>query len=92
MVVSICRPLGAYRTRRAVATVRFGELLHDFTASRPRAKKLAVRPPTAVDGQPALVAPPDLVMRIEAAVLSAVARDPVVAKALRYRFWRRIAG
>lgn len=88
VVVGIRLPVGAYRTPRAVVTVRLGALLIDFTAARLRTKALVVRPPVAVDGQPAVVAAPEVVKEIEAAVLKAVARDPVVAKALRYRFWR----
>ena len=90
-VVGIRLPVGAYRTPRAVVTVRLGKLLIDFTVARLQSKKLVVRPPIAVDGKPALAAPAGVQAGIEAAVLSAVARDPKATAALRYRFWRPAA-
>jgi hypothetical protein len=63
------------RTRVVLANVVVGPVVLVLSVARLR-RQMAVRPPVAADGAPAIGASPELWARIEAAVLAAVEADP----------------
>src|SRR5688572_12242977 len=76
VAVTTVRPLlGDRRTRVALAHVALGPVVLVVAVARLR-REVVVRLPMAEDGSPALDISPELLARIEAAALAAVAADP----------------
>ena len=75
--ISVHVPLGERRNPAALVRFAVGPLEVVLAVSRLRKSGLAVRPPMAEGGTPAISAPPEIWTVIEKAAIAAVAADPV---------------